>query len=127
MRISDWSSDVCSSDLRHEVGAGGGAVLERDAVAGQVLERTDVAVAAGEEHRVVPVHAVALGDQHRDRAGLLLELHRGSRCLGDPVDAAAAQVAGHLLRLAGHQDRSEENTSELQSHNSTYNTVLFLK
>src|SRR3546814_11782517 len=42
MRISDWSSDVCSSDLRHRQGAGG-----RD---------DDRGSAAGDRGRVMPLY-----------------------------------------------------------------------
>src|SRR3546814_8730568 len=53
MRISDWSSDVCSSDL-----AGGGDVLEVDATetwcqpGNRVDELVDVATVEADRHRV---------------------------------------------------------------------------
>src|SRR3546814_1667390 len=98
MRISDWSSDVCSSDLQ-DVRARDAAVqhvaADRDrqpldpsqpAADGQRVEqrlrRMLVAAVAGVEHRAIDL----VGDQ----------LHRARR------------------RMADH-DRSEEHTSELQS------------
>src|SRR3546814_6776821 len=93
MRISDWSSDVCSSDLRidaHDVSVGGqgaGARAEDDPAAGEVVEQAD---AVGQQPRVV------VGQ--RDHAGAELDV---------------------LGALGRHRDdelwRSEEHTSELQS------------
>src|SRR3546814_17092653 len=69
MRISDWSSDVCSSDLRidaHDVsvcGQGAGARAEDDPAAGEVVEQAD---AVGQQPRVV------VGQ--RDHAGAELDV-----------------------------------------------------
>src|SRR3546814_1542584 len=99
MRISDWSSDVCSSDLRpahqgdmvHVGGAVGpleGARQRRMAVIG-VEGKAVLARVAGQ------------------RIGLVLEprRHRG------PVVQRRLQGA----RALRHHRRSEEHTSELQS------------
>src|SRR3546814_6615987 len=47
MRISDWSSDVCSSDLQGDVGVRLGGALERflHRPAGGVVDMDDAAVA----------------------------------------------------------------------------------
>src|SRR3546814_7039188 len=94
MRISDWSSDVCSSDLFHaETGGPGG------------LGRIDVeARALPEIIRLVVGHVLAA----RARVG------------GDE-DHAVCGAGGAILALLGDvgvgagEPRSEEHTSELQS------------
>src|SRR3546814_3419135 len=106
MRISDWSSDVCSSDL----------IDQRDHDLGQRALRPGhrhkgawdhlglVVGVAIREANAVRVMAFAHGVEHEDRAGdgeARLD-HRAK--LGDGV-ALAADDTG----------RSEEHTSELQS------------
>src|SRR3546814_3031462 len=91
MRISDWSSDVCSSDLqrqRPEQGIDGEdrGQLHRD----QSSLTTDTSTIG-----FLPVHAVAV----RRAAS-----RRASRSLASP-DLASESAAA----------RSEEHTSELQS------------
>src|SRR3546814_6176643 len=99
MRISDWSSDVCSSDLRAEVGVVGedlvGLVLEGRQAARDFPGRRIVQVGRGEERRV-------LGGHERGQHVLLLR----------------AAPAGGVLQAHGVGEvvlRSEEHTSELQS------------
>src|SRR3546814_2825862 len=106
MRISDWSSDVCSSDLRYQnVGAfasehlGGGAA--------------DPVTAAGDEDDLI-FHV-------RHFCSLQLRVRRGGSA------GRAAPACGRLVslrrrrqpatdpRAAAAQRRSEEHTSELQS------------
>src|SRR3546814_7502780 len=100
MRISDWSSDVCSSDLQRdgvEVGTGAGG--ER---------RLRGAVAVDEDQRTLAAEAAQVGE----RAGL----GRAARLraeLADRVEVGGAQVVGDGHFAAGV--RSEEPTSELQS------------
>src|SRR3546814_19738794 len=74
MRISDWSSDVCSSDLFAQVGDG--AMLDGDVTdEGWRGEQSPVAVGAGEilveveGVEVIDRVGVALGFPLRDRAG----------------------------------------------------------
>src|SRR3546814_9865118 len=50
MRISDWSSDVCSSDLGSKGSGIGGATLE-----GPALERLPDLIAADPAHQVIEV------------------------------------------------------------------------
>src|SRR3546814_2219654 len=85
MRISDWSSDVCSSDLW--------------------LAVHDIAEEGGEAGRLLLVcEACAdLGGQIRKAAFPLLNLEPG------------AQLPGDCLGIGGGGTRSEEHTSELQS------------
>src|SRR3546814_9518866 len=87
MRISDWSSDVCSSDLCAHAAM---RLLERDV--GHEVSDGDTARCAPIGLRVRPLHILR---QHRMR-------HRGRR----PDDDRRA----YADRL-----RSEEHTSELQS------------
>src|SRR3546814_6457580 len=102
MRISDWSSDVCSSDLdaflhQHgERGAGGHDALAADAGFGEALVQGEVA-ALGE---------VAVdGDQFLHAADLATEHDALGR------QAQVDRARGRVQRGA----RSEEHTSELQS------------
>src|SRR3546814_2957757 len=93
MRISDWSSDVCSSDL--DVLAA--ALAARRQRLGQV-QRGREAVDAGADDD----NAAAVGKRH---GGLLQERRFGS----------SLRRAMRSRRTIGEIDRSEEHTSELQS------------
>src|SRR3546814_9297900 len=109
MRISDWSSDVCSSDLRlHEQGAqalaafdlGADTRLGLLAEAGEHLEL--------EELRIVEAHGPARVAQDAKL-----------RLAADPAHARA-HIDGGLVPLreqlrVENNLRSEEHTSELQS------------
>src|SRR3546814_1261825 len=116
MRISDWSSDVCSSDLIGARQQFGHAVAVEDVIAKH--ERGWFAV-----HKV-SADRIGLGKPARLRLNGVMQRHA-------PLAAVAKQAleAGLVLRggddqnLANprqHQDgkriiRSEEHTSELQS------------
>src|SRR3546814_7265201 len=127
MRISDWSSDVCSSDLLGAVVAEGHAddVVHLHLAAGT---HTEIAIDAG-----IQVH------RHRGMAevGLPLLAHReaalGDADVGSPVPELALWIVrGLALRLVGdqqleHNGRSEEHTSELQSLMRTSYPVFCLK
>src|SRR3546814_8663527 len=117
MRISDWSSDVCSSDLH---------VVALRRLAARIARGTGVARRLlrgghGREQRLRGfLQRLGLGLDLR----LVVALHRGLE-LGDRTLDAADQVARHLVavvldRAARAVDqrvglRSEEHTSELQS------------
>src|SRR3546814_5413932 len=88
MRISDWSSDVCSSDLGVRV-----ALHAR-------IGRDDVGVEPGAQH-------AALGFGRRGRASRKQRRHAGRARNKHATDARHRP-----LRPTG---RSEEHTSELQS------------
>src|SRR3546814_4779048 len=130
MRISDWSSDVCSSDLaRHE--------FFNQAFTGCVLGWLVDNGIAGDDGRgdcgnrvvewVVPRtdhqhHAERLVQQHRllaeqgDRCRDLLRREHALRVAFEPVDPVdRAQHFGDQRIGAAFADRSEEHTSELQS------------
>src|SRR3546814_7775216 len=93
MRISDWSSHVCSSDLL-------------------VQHRIDAAQARV-AHQLPPRHhhlaeELAKGDQRLER------LHCGAAHVGEDAGKRRARVGPYLRGLVAFP-RSEEHTSELQS------------
>src|SRR3546814_7831213 len=102
MRISDWSSDVCSSDLEGDDGQGH-----------EQPHRADVAHAAACE--------VLAGEERRPRQ----QRPQCARQARVPVEDGVGEVAqdgGKVPHHAGHRLaagiavlRSEEHTSELQS------------
>src|SRR3546814_4159418 len=117
MRISDWSSDVCSSDLLGRPSIDAGEHQLRGAVHRDIEESFAAFVAQ-------------FGDIDVEIADLvLLELLRllaiRLRQSADPVPLQAAvkrrarQVRDHVLQrdedVIERQPRSEEHTSELQS------------
>src|SRR3546814_1013311 len=98
MRISDWSSDVCSSDLRRaghrqQGGAPGGAEAEQ-----RLDARTLLARALGQALQA-----------ERDAGHGVAEDHAEQR------QGVARVVPGVRAHLRGQCKRSEEHTSELQS------------
>src|SRR3546814_9114284 len=99
MRISDWSSDVCSSDLRLPH-----AVLELDVVDLGVALDLELGPHLGLGHAVLG-ECVAGRKHQRDPE---------QRCMFHGVDSCGG--AGSLRCREGTADeRSEEHTSELQS------------
>src|SRR3546814_7395162 len=123
MRISDWSSDVCSSDLC--------AWVWLHALPGErprwraperVLRVLPGAIARGDRHALVAGHVRTgllhpLADQAAVLAGLgqdvvdqfLVVEHGDLLLFAEPGDAAG------LLKRGRNPCRSEEHTSELQS------------
>src|SRR3546814_7829523 len=106
MRISDWSSDLCSSDLlcdRDQAGdAAAALIFAAHRVAGALgCDHEHVDVAAGLDQAEMDVEAVGKGDRG---AGL----HVGAEVVG--IDFRLMLIGG-----GDHDDRSEEHTSELQS------------
>src|SRR3546814_10386410 len=110
MRISDWSSDVCSSDL------------EAEALVAEARQRFDAQLQERSQ---------ALERLQQETAALSAQLQRTETALHDEqvTHAATAQaLAGRVTevaqlgeRVAGLTTRSEEHTSELQSlMRSTY-------
>src|SRR3546814_7559482 len=99
MRISDWSSDVCSSDLFH---------LRPAALVGIDRQRN--------QRHALPRHRPA---QLGDFAALHQQLARPARLMVEPVAVAELRDVGvdqpKLVTLHLGIARSEEHTSELQS------------
>src|SRR3546814_1880735 len=92
MRISDWSADVCSSDPDQA----------------QRLHRGARGVRR-QFHRLHPILGQGEAEAHRRRAAA-----RVVKPEAHPLDTIAAEVQ-LVLQAPDHHERSEENTSELQS------------
>src|SRR3546814_10048230 len=106
MRTSDWSSDVCSSDLRQAADIV--VALDRDAGAageGDALDHVRVERALGQELGAADPGGLGVEDVDEQAADDLALLLR----IGHPGKPAEEEVP--LVRM----DRSEEHTSELQS------------
>src|SRR3546814_4281319 len=109
MRISDWSSDVCSSDLRHDLVVAEQQDRAADELRGQHQHATcerrlaNAVAAAPAPDRIAHAHRGRLGqpERHHEAQGgdVYRDLVRGRRHFAQPPD----------------QQRSEEHTSELQS------------
>src|SRR3546814_7944782 len=128
MRISDWNSDVCSSDLLGQVAKETGRTL---CVAGRSLDRIITnAKAAGylrdfphlvdfDEAMRMPrskVMIIATGGQGEPRAALARiagDTHSIKLDKGDLVVFSSKQIPGNEIAIG--KIRSEEHTSELQS------------
>src|SRR3546814_7353801 len=96
MRISDWSSDVCSSDLRRCARADGGA---------------------GREDAGVSALAVRLDWSDLDDAQRAAALARPTRTVSRELREGVAAILDQVRARgdAALRERSEEHTSELQS------------
>src|SRR3546814_1337698 len=131
MRISDWSSDVCSSDLRIDRHA---AIVEREtgvAAEADAVARTEFRAFAGQiaaDRAIEPRHviarqlvALAIFDRPDDVEAIAFETERSRDALVDAradfghVDLAFDVQAAKLVIGDDVDDRSEEHTSELQS------------
>src|SRR3546814_3279103 len=128
MRISDWSSDVCSSDLAAAVHRGIAAAEHQHALAdpsdgaevdvGQPVEAdVDVrrAFPAPGQVEVAPARGAAADE---DGVEVLRKqfLHRIDAPVADELDAQVEDVAAFLVdHLLGQAEtRSEEHKSDLQ-------------
>src|SRR3546814_10155008 len=108
MRISDWSSDVCSSDLVRSVLI---ARRERPPLPGLSL----IAERRGPPHRWADARYVS-GRSARAQSAVVPHRSRwkSSRDRGDQPHRLEAKPASRLAKLARVR-RSEEHTSELQA------------
>src|SRR3546814_2508797 len=131
MRISDWSSDVCSSDLRMQVAAtyaqlsrGKFELAALEALGSAMLDLRriawDLSLFTSAEFGFValpPEYATGSSIMPNKRNPDVVELMRGTYA---SVAAAKSEIE-HLLSLPSgyHRDlqvtRSEEHTSELKS------------
>src|SRR3546814_1302212 len=98
MRISDWSSDVCSSDLLADAGEGRGVAAR---VAGEIVVEIGVRVEVEDRHR-----AVASRRGLDEREGHRMVAAEGERNVS---------ILAHIGDVPADHRRSEEHTSELQS------------
>src|SRR3546814_10061610 len=110
MRISDWSSDVCSSDL-HSVGEGG-IVRQEDRLAGRIMLRLAEQVSSSPFGIIFPIgnHHDFRRTSHHVDSDNAIKLSLGLR---HPCIARASDDIDRLDPLRAI--RSEEHTSELQS------------
>src|SRR3546814_9984768 len=100
MRISDWSSDVCSSDLQPQ--AAGcrirvGIADHVDPAPDADNERRDPVLSDGQQGAMGVRRFALIGHVRADR------------------EVALADMLQHLVQLGDAGARSEEHTSELQS------------
>src|SRR3546814_5055576 len=109
MRISDWSSDVCSSDLAPALN---GSYTVREAV-DKLLAGTGLEASWGQSG-VLVVRAAAQKTSEQDTAS------------GNARTAAADTYTPNEIVVTA-QKRSEEHTSELQSLMSISYDVFCLK
>src|SRR3546814_1166978 len=113
MRISDWSSDVCSSDL-----VTGNAVIVKPSPEGAAVA-LEIAKLFEQAGLPAGLFQVVLGGAdealslaaHQDVAVVTLT---GGTAAGEAL-ARAAGAKPFLGELGGNSARSEEHTSELQS------------
>src|SRR3546814_10426350 len=117
MRISDWSSDVCSSDLRGSMTTPGTKMIREDRTARELFEEVMANPARkkfgfGEKLAIVNVDF----QQAYTRIDLFKTAYET-----DPDQIAYANRISRLARAKGmpviwsRVGRSEEHTSELQS------------
>src|SRR3546814_14256452 len=120
MRISDWSSDVCSSDLANA--AGGAVPGEQDVVRpvdlGQVGK---LAVIGAEDRRVElellggigdPAFAEALPRQRRDRTGAEHRPHRHLNGAGDRKSVVSGKSVLVSVDLGGRRNIKKKKKSK---------------
>src|SRR3546814_5693318 len=113
MRISDWSSDVCSSDLVTLVHRPPAVDRARHRHADRAIGGQGAALGAATHRREIePARAFARSREARELLRLRVPDHR--------IDVAADAVRGRF-------ERSEEHTSELQSLMRNSYAVFCLK
>src|SRR3546814_17277797 len=99
MRISDWSSDVCSSDLQHQPRA----VVDQMLVAGDAPEREGVGIRWRVGVRVELDHAVMVGEPDRmrvPRVQVWIFQQAQAPALGGLWSAATAQPVAAAVGIA---------------------------
>src|SRR3546814_10511057 len=112
MRISDWSSDVCSSDL-DAVNDPGDEVPHLRMIGPAEAQRVHVGDRSRAHREDVAQYAADAGRRplvRLDVAGVVVALHLEDGC----QTVANVDHAGILAGAADHR-RSDEHTSELQS------------
>src|SRR3546814_7437402 len=122
MRISDWSSDVCASELGEQVGKGKCWVVRHRPVPRRGRARAFLSPAAAPraEGPALPLSGIGCGVGHHRRW-----TRRWAITSQDPprvrvparVDVVEGGLQGieRLVERVGTGRRSEEHTSELQS------------
>src|SRR3546814_1822637 len=117
MRISDWSSDVCSSDLigvgrRHRADIDDRA-LALDQQRQQPVRKSDQASDIGVDH-LPPLLGISLlrWSRAERQAGIVHQKVNAAKCRGKFSDRS---IDGRIVTHVEGAGRSEEHTSELQS------------
>src|SRR3546814_3054793 len=119
MRISDWSSDVCSSDL-----------ADRDLYQAFVAERSLLDSDAGEHVQALKASHAENLKQAYDRVQKYAAMQPGAEALAlvEQFNGGFQQWSAVSQRVIEQVDlRSEEHTSELQSLMLTSFAVFCLK
>src|SRR3546814_1439164 len=112
MRISDWSSDVCSSDLRHDRRRGAGPASAAAAWLGFRKSPDLGSLGAGGPHRRRRDRHAA-GIHHRLSARLVI--HRHARWTADLARRRLVSSEEHTSELQSLM-RSSESVFRLQKH-----------
>src|SRR3546814_6874315 len=107
MRISDWSSDVCSSDLRVVDGAA------EPAIAADPFHRQELAVAARNQQQQKG-EGQPVAEPRRQRMAFQV-VHREKRLVPGERDGLGRHHADEDAADQARAGSSEENTYELQS------------
>src|SRR3546814_5366499 len=114
MRISDWSSDVCSSDLA--LAAGNAMILKPSeeapgsaAIFAEVMEKAGVPAGV---FNLIQGDGPGVGTALAQHPGIDMVSFTGSTRVGIQV---AKNAADTVKRVHQEMGRSEEQTSELQS------------
>src|SRR3546814_7865572 len=119
MRISDWSSDVCSSDLFSDSASENwidGDVLDRLADEKLAAEAESIRAREGyEEIRAVPMTRISFAD------------YDGLRPVRGEIPEPTAEEEARCAEIEAEMNRSEEHTSELQSLMRNSYAVFCLK
>src|SRR3546814_7329883 len=123
MRISDWSSDVCSSDLSLRQGSRRGP---RKRAARHRHPESPVS------HRSLPLYPSASAGRRIDRrcARPRVPVYSSEPLLEADEEEAPARIEGQIVEAVGVialEERSEEHTSELQSLMRSSYAVFCLK
>src|SRR3546814_7295050 len=112
MRISDWSADVCTSDL---AAAGHGAGTSARSSALESLRRIFHHLVGGLDHLGIDLIG-ALGLDHVDEFLDDIDVRSFEHAAAQgPAALFASGAALRRARGSGFDRRSEEHTSELQS------------
>src|SRR3546814_8773409 len=125
MRISYWSSDVCSSDLRH---LGGGRVLRR--LARRLRHRAPGRLArprADRRRSQAERHRARESDRHRDRtAGLRSEEHTSElqSLMRNSYAVFCLTKKTNVLHISYENTHLDEHTINLRQSNPIETTTL---
>src|SRR3546814_4445749 len=115
MRISDWSSDVCSSDLFGQLGRLGGLVLVL--AVEQALDRAAAGECEHAQQHPGRAHGAAAGPGHRmvhQSTLLWIGLHRSEEHTSELQSLMSISYAGFCLQKknATHMISTTHNTED---------------